>query len=97
MLSPQASNKKRHDRKRRHRSPSPKCSKNIKSGRGGLVTDTSSRYPLERKSRQSPKYPNYQTSRPHRKHRSVSPRRRKVGNIMKRLKIFPRLNSRIRI
>ena len=97
MLSPQASNKKRHDRKRRHRSPSPKYSKNIKSGRGGLVTDTSSRYPLERKSRQSPKYPNYQTSRRHRKHRSVSPRRRKVGNILKRLKIIPLFNCRIRI
>ena len=78
ILSTQPSNKTKHERKRHHRSRSPKRSKGVKTRRNSMVSDISCRYPLENKIRHSSRHASPLISHHHRKHKKGSPANRKV-------------------
>ena len=74
-------NSRRRVNKRHSRSVSPKRSRNAKNRRRSLTPDSSSRYPLENKTKHKSRHVSPKYSHRHRQHRNMSPARRKVTTL----------------
>ena len=74
-------NSRRRVNNRHSRSVSPKRSRNAKNRRRSLTPDSSSRYPLENKTKHKSRHVSPKYSHRHHQHRNMSPARRKVTTL----------------